>query len=87
MLFSAYFCVLFKPNPLSKACGFMIWLHFIRTVEDVLQFLSDSSDKEYPIWRDAQSEKDEVYTEVMLCYRYTCFLHYFALFGGLGLNR
>mgnify|MGYP007109828747 CR=1 FL=1 len=28
MLFSAYFCVLFKPNPLSKACGFMIWLHF-----------------------------------------------------------
>ena len=29
MLFSAYFCVLFKPNPLSKACGFMIWLHFM----------------------------------------------------------
>jgi hypothetical protein len=23
----------------------------------------------------------------LLCYRYTCFLHYFALFGGLGLNR
>ncbi len=28
MLFSAYFYVLFKPNPLSKVCGFMIWLHF-----------------------------------------------------------
>ena len=25
--------------------------------------------------------------EVLLCNRYTCFLHYFALFGGLGLNR
>ena len=28
MLFSAYFCALFKPNPLSKAREFMIWLHF-----------------------------------------------------------
>ena len=40
-----FFCVLFKPNPLSKACGFMIWLHFsdgavvrylVLGVEDVL---------------------------------------------------
>ena len=25
-------------------------------------------------------------TMALLCSRYTCFLHYFALFGGLGLN-
>ena len=26
------------------------------------------------------------WTSSLLCNRYTCFLHYFALFGGLGLN-
>jgi hypothetical protein len=36
----------------------------IRSAEGLVEFLSDSSDPDYPVWRDAQTEADSCFTEV-----------------------
>ena len=41
----------------------------------------------YTSRKNLKLEKRMLAEQEVLCYRYTCFLHYFALFEGLGLNR